>query len=298
MLPEQLEVFLETAEALNFTDVAKRRYTTQPTISRQICALEREWDLTLFERSNKGLRLTAAGAIMARTCKRMRQQIDTGLKQARNLNFGKGDRLRLGFLNAMDTERIFMPWLRQFAQRFPELEISTMYGSFGALRDGLTRGTLDLIYTLGFDRVNFGNEIVYNELGTVRPVFAISDCHPLYSREHLTLADCAEELFFLPSSADAPGREADLQMILRAHGIAEGKIRFVPDLESALFQMQLGKGLALLDTGMRYYHSGRYRIIELSALQKELELISVWRRDNLNPFLSLLTNTQTVELEA
>lgn len=297
MLPEALEVFLETAEALNFTDVAKRRYTTQPTISRQICALEKEWDLTLFERSNKGLRLTAAGAMMARTCKRMRQQIDHGLKQARNLNFSKGDRLRLGFLHAMDTERIFMPWMREFAETYPELEISTMHGSFGALRDGLARGTLDVIYTLGFDRVNFGNEIVFNELGSVRPVFAVSDCHPLFSRDHLALEDCADELFFLPSSADAPGREVDLQMILRAHGISEGKIRFVPDLESALFQMQLGKGLALLDTSTRYYHSDQYRIIEFSALQKELELISVWRRDNLNPFISLLVNTQSVELE-
>lgn len=297
MLPEKLEVFLETAETLNFTDVAKRRYTTQPSISRQICALEKEWDLTLFERSNKGLRLTAAGAIMARTCKRLRQQMDSGLQQARDLNFGKGDQLRLGFLNAMDTERIFMPWLRQFAEQYPELEISTMYGSFGSLRDGLLRGTLDLIYTLDFDRVNYGNEIIFNELGTVHPVFAISDCHPLFSRENLTLTDCADEMFFLPSSADAPGREADLQMILRAHGISEGKIRFVPDLESALFQMQLGKGVMLLDTGMRYYHSDKYRIIEFSALKKELKLISVWRKDNLNPFISLLVNGQSVKLE-
>ena len=45
MLTEQIEVFLETADALCFSTVAKKRFTTQPTISRQISALEEEWGL-------------------------------------------------------------------------------------------------------------------------------------------------------------------------------------------------------------------------------------------------------------
>ena len=292
MLPEQLEIFLETAESLNFSVVAKRHYLSQPTVSRHICALEREWGLTLFERSNKGLRLTAEGAVMARTCKKMRQQIDNGLKQARTLHFEKEERLRLGFLHAMDTERIFMPGMREFAQQFPELEITVTHCSYGALREGLAKGSLDLIYTLDFDRANFSNEVVINELGGARPVFAISDFHPLFSKKSLTLADCKDEVFFLPSPADAPGREEDLRMILQAHGISDVKIRFVPDLESALFQMQLGKGVALLDTSTRYFYNAHYRLIEFSAMRRELEVISVWRRDNLNPYIPLLLKTQ------
>ena len=296
MLPEQLEIFVETAESLNFSVVAKRRFSSQPTISRQICALEKEWGLTLFERSNKGLRLTVEGVIMARTCRKLRQMLDSGLKQARTLHFEKGSALRLGFLQGMDTERIFMPGMRILTQNYPELALTVAHSSFGALRDGLAKGTLDLIYTLDFDRGNFGNDIVYHVLGNVRPAFVISDCHPLFFVENLTLADCAEEIFFLPSSADAPGREVDLQMLLRAHGIPDGKICFVPDVESALFQMQLGKGLALLDSSSRYFDREGYRTIELTVAKKELELIAVWKRDNLNPFIPLLVSMQSAIL--
>ena len=44
------------------------------------------------------------------------------------------------------------------------------------------------------------------------------------------------------------------------------------------------------------YRSPDYRLIGFSAIQKDLKLIAVWKKDNLKPFLSLLVNRQAVVL--
>jgi len=53
--------FLVTAEEGSFSAAARALATTQPTVGRQVAALEQELGLTLFERVGNGLELTSAG---------------------------------------------------------------------------------------------------------------------------------------------------------------------------------------------------------------------------------------------
>lgn len=61
MNDHQLLCFLTVQRTLNFTAAAKELYCTQPALSYQIRSLEKELDLTLFERSTTRVVLTAAG---------------------------------------------------------------------------------------------------------------------------------------------------------------------------------------------------------------------------------------------
>ncbi len=60
----KLQVFLRAAENLSFSVAAKTMHMTQPTISRQIRALEDDLRVTLFERSRGGPILTEAGRLL------------------------------------------------------------------------------------------------------------------------------------------------------------------------------------------------------------------------------------------
>ena len=53
--------FLVTAEEGSFSAAARALASTQPTIGRQVSALEEELGVTLFERIGTGLKLTASG---------------------------------------------------------------------------------------------------------------------------------------------------------------------------------------------------------------------------------------------
>ncbi|HMN94490.1 MAG TPA: LysR family transcriptional regulator [Hydrogenophaga sp.] len=57
----QLRAFLATAQAGSLSGAARQLGLTQPTLSRQVAAIEQRLGVTLFERVGKGLTLTTTG---------------------------------------------------------------------------------------------------------------------------------------------------------------------------------------------------------------------------------------------
>jgi DNA-binding transcriptional LysR family regulator len=60
---KQLESFIAIAKFNSFSRAAEKLYLTQPTLSNHIISLERELDTLLFDRVNKKVALTEAGAL-------------------------------------------------------------------------------------------------------------------------------------------------------------------------------------------------------------------------------------------
>ena len=71
----QLRYFLSAATHLSFTDAAKECCIVQSAMSQQVRALEKELDVTLFERTKQGLRLTREGEVLQREAQRLLDQV-------------------------------------------------------------------------------------------------------------------------------------------------------------------------------------------------------------------------------
>lgn len=61
-----LRYFLTVAKEQSFTKAAKQLHITQPTLSRQLAALEAELGVTLFDRGGHGITLTNEGILLKR----------------------------------------------------------------------------------------------------------------------------------------------------------------------------------------------------------------------------------------
>ena len=66
MLDPNLLTFLCVAECGSFNRAAKQLYRSAPSVMKQVNALEKRLGLSLLERTNQGVRLTAAGQVIQR----------------------------------------------------------------------------------------------------------------------------------------------------------------------------------------------------------------------------------------
>ncbi|WP_026821004.1 LysR family transcriptional regulator [Arthrobacter castelli] len=83
-----LDYFLAVAELGTVSAAASRCYVSQPAISRQLAALEQDLSVQLFDRTNTGLRLNAAGQQFYPIARDIRRRLDRGTDLMRSLESG------------------------------------------------------------------------------------------------------------------------------------------------------------------------------------------------------------------
>ncbi|MCL1632644.1 LysR family transcriptional regulator [Sporolactobacillus sp. CPB3-1] len=71
MTIDQLKTFLMVAKCLSYHAASRQLFLSQPSVTSRIQALERELNVTLFDRSNQHVRLTEEGRKMVPIAKRM-----------------------------------------------------------------------------------------------------------------------------------------------------------------------------------------------------------------------------------
>ena len=74
---KQLQYFVVCAQTGSFSDAAKVLYSTQPSVSKVVKALEDALGMQLFERLSRGIRLTVQGQKVYRYACRITNEIDT-----------------------------------------------------------------------------------------------------------------------------------------------------------------------------------------------------------------------------
>jgi DNA-binding transcriptional LysR family regulator len=92
-----LKYIKESAETLNFTRAAERVFVAQSSLSHQISKFENNVDLAIFERTQNGLRLTAAGRLIAAYAENTLKDWNETLTMAQAVQRRQVPPLRLGF---------------------------------------------------------------------------------------------------------------------------------------------------------------------------------------------------------
>ena len=88
MFDGRLETFIKVAECGSFTKAADDLYITPTAVMKQINALERELSVTLFDRTNHGLRITKAGESFLQDARYIVEYISRAEQRARDIHEG------------------------------------------------------------------------------------------------------------------------------------------------------------------------------------------------------------------
>ncbi|MCP9956372.1 LysR family transcriptional regulator [Streptomyces sudanensis] len=140
---QQLVYFVAVAEARHFTRAAERVHVSQPSLSQQIRALERELGAELFSRARGNVALTDAGEALLPLARRILADADTARHEVQELVRLRRGRVRLGATPSLCTG-LLPEVLRTFHDLYPGVRLLVQESGSRDLVRELARGALDL----------------------------------------------------------------------------------------------------------------------------------------------------------
>lgn len=281
----QIKCFLTLADTLNFTKAAAKLYISQPALSRQISTLEQEINSLLFIRDQKSVRLTPAGALLAKELGGIQASLEELIARVQTVSMGYTGTLTIGVLEGQWMGEEFTNLYRRFMDAYPNIDFRMGQGSFGALRRQLDSGEIDIAITIEFDVAGL-DELVYRPLGEDRAVFAISKERPLAQKEVISFEDLASETLLAISPEDCRMGTDLLFNDLRAAGVSVPSVRYAPNLSTVMLWVEAGLGVGIINHQSNLARNPNVRLISEIPL-KDASPCVAWRKDNLNPAIAL-----------
>ena len=195
-----LRYFVAVAEELHFTRAAERLYVSQPALSKQIRALERQLGAELFRRDRQGVALTAAGAALLPYAERVLAVWAEGASALAEVSAAGRSTLVVGMSTSPGRGGLLPAIRSRFTATRPEANVRLRQVSWDDPTAGLADGDADVAFVwLPLpDAERYDWTVVAEEPRLV----ALPDTHPLAARAEVDFADLVDEPFLaLPSDA-------------------------------------------------------------------------------------------------
>ncbi|WID97883.1 LysR substrate-binding domain-containing protein [Bosea vestrisii] len=271
-----LRQFIAVAEELNFHRAAERLHMAQPPLSQAIRKLENALGLRLFERSNRSVTLTAAGAAFLVTARRVLAQLDDGIREAQRVAAGQAGRLSITFVG---TAHDLLPLaLRRFRAEFPGIELILREATTGEQLAAITAGEADigLMRQPGIMVAQLASECLLRE-----PILAaLPDDHALAGHKTIALADLAGDDFIGTPRQLGIGFHDQIIGLCRLAGFSPRIAQEARQMQTVASLVASGLGVALIPASLalmpRAGVAFRPIAVEAPPEMAHVELIAAW----------------------
>lgn len=196
---------LELLAAMDRTDTlsaaAREVNLTQPAASRLLRTLASDLDISLFERSSRGLRATAAGRALVEKAARLVADIDRTQQELEAIDSGLAGTTSIGA--GVSSCYVIVPSALLLLMRTASrIVVTVREGPMEELLSKLRAGEIDLLVG------RFGSDFHHSDLSTHElyqpPVCAVcGPRHPLAARRALSWTDLLDQAWILPEANTA-----------------------------------------------------------------------------------------------
>lgn len=172
---KHLRTFLAVASTLSFTKAGQKVHLAQSSVTEQIQSLEVDLGVALFERTQRKLSLTDAGAKLVDYAEAM-LALAADARAAVAGNAEMRGRLSVGALETLCAHWL-APVLADFQGKYPAVQVDLQAAGTGALREAVRDGSLDLCFSFTQPLPNSG---LHSEcVGSDELVLLVPDGHEL-----------------------------------------------------------------------------------------------------------------------
>lgn len=240
----QLRYFLAVAKHLNFTRAAAEVHIAQPPLSRQITKLEDELGVLLFERSQRGLKLTTAGTFFEERALEILDRVERTKSDTAALSTKSRRPFKIGFDSSLlygRAPRVF----RFLRDRYPQYEFQYADVPSPEQARALRNGQVE--FTLGRAAVN-DDQISQVTLRHDPFLIAVETDHPAYrgGGEGIRIAEMKNETLILYGERTTTSLQDPVLRFLDHIQFRPAETIWIPDLPAALGLVAGGLGFSIV----------------------------------------------------
>lgn len=277
-----LRYFCVLAEQLHFTKAALLLNVAQPALSHQIRQLEEELGTQLVERSNRRVRLTAAGEVFLARAAHILEQLNQAARETTRVGQGEAGSLVIGVVSTAVCS-VLPDLLRSVRREAPQVAIDIREMEPAEQVEALRREAIDIgLLFLSIQDPAFDSLVVSRE----RLIVALPTGHGGATADKIRLSDLEAETFLIPRRQPVSGFHEIVLETLRSRGVPSPRLQPTRLLQTAVFLVSGQLGVAVVPESFRRHLRVRgcvYR--DIAGTPAYADLIGLWRQNNAAPTL-------------
>jgi DNA-binding transcriptional LysR family regulator len=245
---------------------------TQPAVHQQVKKLERELDMTLFERVGKDqMQLTPAGEYLYGFIAPFFRDLPAVTRTLQSHNYG--GRLSI-YAEPLMLRHLLPAWVKRVQRKRPDIQVDLREFTEVSI-DALRSGKADII--VAYMPTEY-DDIATMQVATLYPFLVIPRDHRLANRSRISVTDLKDETFIAYHEDMLPHR---LQMqALLTHGVQPSRVITTSSADSILGFVESGLGFSLVPSLSTTGPRSRGIVARpLPAPKVEFPVVAAWRKD-------------------
>ena len=194
----KLQSLITVAEMKNFSQAARKLQLTQPAISQHIRRLEKEYDVTIFQKTQNGLVLTPEGEIIYKYARRIESlylSMESRIIDSKKKSYS----LRVGISHTSEST-IIVETLAKYSTDTKDINIKVYSDTIKKLYEKLENYEIDLAIVEGkITDKKFSNILLDSD----SLLLAMNKSNPLSNKKSISINELKKERIILRS----PGSE-------------------------------------------------------------------------------------------
>jgi DNA-binding transcriptional LysR family regulator len=271
-----LEQFLAVADEGHIGRAARRLSMTQPPLTQAMQRLERAVGVKLFDRTTRGVELTAAGRSFHADAERLSSAHGAAIRRTQRVAAGLQGVIHVGFVVSL-AYRFIPDLLRAGAGALPDLSLHLVQTRSRQTVHAVQSGQIDVAFARG--PLHDADGLIVTEVAREDTVLAVPSRHRLAEKPVVTLADLRDEPIVVPSPQTLAGLSAQIHAALRDAGITPRIAAHTDELFAMMSYPIAGLAAAFVPAQIAAMHHPQVTYVPLSDDHSRLatSIVAVFR---------------------
>ena len=275
---KQFKYFVEIVESGSYSRASEKLYIAQSALSRQIKELEDELQTQLLVRDSRHIELTPAGQLFFERARRILEDIDDTVVQARQIGVGAQGLIRLQHSSSVILTPRLTAVIRRLLDAFPGVTLDVNMAPSENQTLDIEEGRAD-IGLIRLPTLRKYPHIRVREIASERLMVAVSRHSPLAALDNVELAALSQESFISIPHKDRGGLSYLVANLCLEQGYFPRPARALSRKSSQLNLIEANLGIAIVPECMRLMAPAGVRFIPLSEGKLHTQVALVCRRE-------------------